>query len=93
MSFCDSVIRDAVFERVVKPAEILLKRLGKVIIVEFDGGNNLRGKLVRFDGHMNLLLEDACEITTWGEVNSLGCVLLRGGNVVLILANIAEMVF
>lgn len=74
-------------------ADVLFKRLGKVIIVEYAGGNNLRGKLVRFDGHMNLLLEDTCEITTWGEVNSLGSVLLRGNNIVLILSNIVEMAF
>jgi small nuclear ribonucleoprotein len=77
----------------MRVGDVLLKRLGKVIIVEYDGGNNLRGKLVRFDGHLNLLLEETHEITTLGEVNFLGSVLLRGSNVVLILASITEMVF
>jgi small nuclear ribonucleoprotein len=103
LSFSDSVFRDVAFKRkLVSPllkygnvriADILLKRVGKVIIVEYEGGNNLRGKLKRFDSHMNLLLEETREITTFGEVNSLGSVLLRGSNIVLILANIAEMVF
>lgn len=104
MSFSHSVARESVFGKAsstrlsvfienLKPLNFLVKYLGKVIIVEYKGGNNVRGKLVRFDGHMNLLFADAVEITTWGEVISLGSVLLRGNNIVLILVNITEMVF
>lgn len=104
MSFSKSVVRESVFGKAssarlsvfvenLKPLNLLFKCLGKVIIVEYKGGNNLRGRLVRSDGHMNMLLEDALEITTWGEVISLGSVLLRGNNIVLILLNIVEMAF
>jgi small nuclear ribonucleoprotein len=76
-----------------RPSDILLNRLGKVVIVEIKGGNNLRGRLMSFDQHLNLFLGDTREITISGNVKSLGFVLLRGDNVVLILPNIVEMAF
>ena len=77
----------------LQPSEVLEMRLGKVMIVEIRGGNNLRGRLISFDQHLNLFLEDTREITISGNVKSLGSVSLRGDNVVLILPNIVEMAF
>ncbi len=69
--------------------EILQKSIGEQILVEIKGRKKLRGRLRGFDQHLNLILEDADEITrdletdaeTVAQVNT---VIVRGDNVVLV---------
>lgn len=58
--------------------------LGKVVLVELKGGRSVRGKLYSFDQHMNLVLEDAEDITGPEEARKIGTVVVRGDNVVLV---------
>ena len=62
----------------------LLKRsLNKPVIVKVKGGRLIRGILVGYDEHLNLLLKDA-EWVYKEDSDPIGSILLRGDNVVLI---------
>lgn len=52
-------------------------------MVEIKGNKEFRGRLIGYDIHMNLVLEDAEEIGE-GESKKLGRVVVRGDNVILI---------
>jgi small nuclear ribonucleoprotein len=43
--------------------KILEESLGKLVLLRLRGNRSLRGKLQGFDQHMNLVLEDANDIT------------------------------
>jgi small nuclear ribonucleoprotein len=58
--------------------------LGKVVLVELKGGRTVRGKLYSYDQHMNLVLEDADDITNPDNAKKIGTIIVRGDNVVLV---------
>lgn len=64
--------------------KILEESLGKVVLVRLKGGRSLRGKLQGFDQHMNLVLEEAEDITESAQTESLGTIVVRGDNVIII---------
>jgi len=64
--------------------QILEENLGKIVLVRLRGGKNLRGKLKGFDQHLNLVLEEADDITDAENIEKLGVILVRGDNVVII---------
>jgi small nuclear ribonucleoprotein len=53
-----------------------------MVMVEIKGNREFRGRLIGYDIHMNLVLEDA-EETGEGESRKLGRVVVRGDNVIL----------
>lgn len=55
------------------------KFLNSTVTVTVKDGRRFRGKLVEYDEHMNLLLEDAEEIGREGTKHQL--MLIKGGNV------------
>ncbi|MBS7646034.1 MAG: LSm family protein [Candidatus Bathyarchaeia archaeon] len=58
--------------------------LGRTVLVELKGGRCIRGKLYSFDQHMNLVLEEAEEITSENNTRKLGMIIVRGDNIVLV---------
>jgi small nuclear ribonucleoprotein len=58
--------------------------LGSTVLVELKGNRCIRGKLYSFDQHMNLVLEEAEEITSENEARRLGTIVVRGDNIVLV---------
>ncbi len=66
-----------------RPMDLLSMSLGGIVLVKLKGGRQLRGKLKNYDPHLNLTLEDAEEILDDGN-NSLGTIILRGDNVIII---------
>jgi len=64
--------------------QILEKNLGKTILIRLRGGKSLRGRLEGFDQHLNLVLEDAEDVTDVNEAKKLGLIVVRGDNVVVI---------
>ncbi|NND85777.1 MAG: RNA-binding protein, partial [Nitrosopumilus sp.] len=48
------------------------------------GSKTIRGNLLGFDQHMNLLLDSSEEIPTEGDSKGLGTIVVRGDNVVMI---------
>lgn len=63
---------------------VLDESVGKVVLIKLKGGKIIRGTLQGFDQHMNLLLEASEEIFEEGKKTSLGTIVVRGDNVVII---------
>jgi len=64
--------------------KILEESLGKLVLLRLRGNRSLRGKLHGFDQHMNLVLEDANDITHPDDIQNLGTIIVRGDNVIII---------
>ncbi len=64
--------------------KVLDESLGKIVLIKLKGGKVIRGNLQGFDQHMNLVLEASEEISEDGKSNSLGTIVVRGDNVVII---------
>ena len=64
--------------------KVLDESLGRVVLIKMKGGKVIRGTLLGFDQHMNLLLEESEEILEEDKTNNLGTIVVRGDNVVII---------
>ena len=72
-----------------KPMELLQTSIGSQVLVELKGRKIIKGKLRGYDQHLNLILEDAEEITVDLETNEqtvtqVDTVIVRGDNVILV---------
>ncbi|NHK31405.1 MAG: RNA-binding protein [Asgard group archaeon] len=67
-----------------RPMDLLSMSLNNIVLVKLKGGRQLRGKLKNYDAHLNLTLDEAEEIIDEGENTSLGTIILRGDNVIII---------
>lgn len=63
------------------PAVDAGKFLNSVVTISVKDGRKFRGKLTQYDEHMNLLLEDAEELSKEGPIAKYKLILLKGGNV------------
>ena len=64
--------------------KILDESINQVVLIKLKGGKTIRGSLLGFDQHMNLLLESSEEVPIEGDTKSLGTIIVRGDNVVMI---------
>ena len=64
--------------------KVLDESLGKIVLIKLKGGKVIRGTLQGFDQHMNLVLESSEEVAEDGKSASLGTIVVRGDNVVII---------
>jgi small nuclear ribonucleoprotein len=64
--------------------KVLDESINKIVLFKLKGGKTIRGSLLGFDQHMNLLLDQSEEIPSEGESKSLGTIVVRGDNVVMI---------
>jgi len=69
--------------------ELLQKSIGSQVLVELKGHRKLKGRLRGYDQHLNLILEDAEEIswvveTETESIEQVDTVIVRGDNVVLV---------
>ena len=64
--------------------KVLDESINQIVLIKLKGGKTLRGSLLGFDQHMNLLLESSEEIPAEGDSKSLGSIVVRGDNVVMI---------
>lgn len=67
-----------------RPLDTLSKAIGSTVLVSLKGGKELRGKLVSYDTHVNLVLEEAEEIQDEEASKRFGRMVIRGDNVVFI---------
>ena len=64
--------------------KILEESLGRMVLVRLKGGRSFRGKLQGFDQHMNLVLEEAEDISDTNNATRIGTIIVRGDNVVIL---------
>ncbi len=62
---------------------VLDESVGKKVLIKLKGGKIIRGVLEGFDQHMNLVLKESEEVNE-DKTQSLGTIVVRGDNVVLI---------
>ena len=68
-----------------RPFDLLNKSLGQHVLVRLKNNMSVRGKIVAFDAHMNLVMEGSEELSNDGELRTkLGTILLRGGNILFV---------
>ena len=66
--------------------KVLDESINEVVLMKLKGNKTIRGNLLGFDQHMNLLLDQSEEIPSEGETKSLGSIVVRGDNVIMISA-------
>lgn len=64
--------------------KVLDESISQVVLIKLKGDKTIRGNLLGFDQHMNLLLDSSEEIPSGGESKPLGTIIVRGDNVVMI---------
>jgi small nuclear ribonucleoprotein len=68
-----------------RPFDLLNKSIGQQVLIRLKNGDDIRGKIVSFDVHMNLVLDGAEELEGGGNTKAkLGTILLRGGNILFV---------
>ncbi|HUU48988.1 MAG TPA: LSm family protein [Nitrosopumilaceae archaeon] len=64
--------------------KVLDESINQIVLIKLKGGKTIRGNLLGFDQHMNLLLDSSEEIPADGDSKTLGTIVVRGDNVVMI---------
>lgn len=64
--------------------KVLQRSVGKTVLIKVRGGRTLRGTLEGFDQHVNLYMTDAEEVSDPKNVKTIGTIVLRGDNVIMI---------
>lgn len=67
-----------------KPLNVLVKQMNAHIAVMLKDGCEYKGKMVRCDGYMNIILEGATESRSDQLVANYGKALVRGNNILYI---------
>lgn len=73
-----------------KPLNVLVKQLNAHIGIMLKNRCEYKGKMIKCDGHMNMLLGGATEYRNGKLVTNYGNVLLRGNNVLYITLDAAK---
>jgi len=66
-----------------KPMDLLSKSVNHQVLVKLKGQRELRGRLRGYDQHLNLILDDAEDLSD-ASPQELGTVIVRGDNVILL---------
>lgn len=66
-----------------RPMDLLARSLNSQVLVKLKGDRELRGRLRGYDQHLNLILDDAEDLTEQPH-QELGTVILRGDNVIFL---------
>jgi small nuclear ribonucleoprotein len=67
-----------------RPLNVLLKALNTNVVVKLKSNVEYRGKMVRCDNYMNIILEGATESYESNLIANYGNVFIRGNNVLYI---------
>lgn len=67
-----------------RPLDALSQAIGSTVFVGLKGGRELRGKLVSYDTHLNLVLDESEEIQSEEASKRFGKMIIRGDNIVFV---------
>lgn len=68
----------------MKPLNVLTKQLNSNILIVLKNGVEYRGRMIRCDGYMNIMLDGASEFFKEKPLANYGTVLVRGNNILYI---------
>ena len=67
-----------------RPFDLLNRVIGQQVMIRLKGNTYIRGRIISFDAHMNVVIENAEELED-GELKAkIGTILLRGGNIIFV---------
>ena len=64
--------------------KVLERSIGKTVLIKLRGGRTIRGLLEGYDQHVNLVLKDVDDISNPENTVSIGTIVLRGDNVIML---------
>ena len=64
--------------------KVLDESINKIVLIKLKGSKTIRGNLLGFDQHMNMLLDQSEENPTEGDSKRLRTIVVLGVNVVII---------
>jgi small nuclear ribonucleoprotein len=67
-----------------RPFDLLNKMVGQKVLVRLKNNTDIRGQMVSFDVHMNVVIDNAEELEGSELKTKLGTILLRGGNILFL---------
>ena len=73
-----------------KPLNVLVKQLNTNISVMLKNGYKYNGKMIKCDGHMNMLLDGATQCKGDQLITNYGSILLRGNNILYIMLDLLK---
>lgn len=83
----DSYGRRLVILEYVRPLNILIKSLNNNVIVRLKNNLEYKGRMIKCDNYMNILLEGASELYGSKLIANYGNIFIRGNNVLYISLN------
>ncbi len=69
---------------VKRPFDLLNEAIGHQVLIQLKNGMQIRAKLLAFDAHMNLAVDEAEEIEGVETKRKLGRMLIRGDTVIFV---------
>jgi small nuclear ribonucleoprotein (snRNP)-like protein len=70
-----------------RPLNVLIHSLNGNVVVRLKNNVEYRGKMVRCDNYMNIILEEATEAIDSNVIANYGNIFIRGNNVLYICVN------
>ena len=74
-------------ESVRRPLNILLKSLNNTVIVKLKNNLEYKGRMIKCDNYMNILLEGASESYGTNLIANYGNIFIRGNNILYVSVN------
>ena len=70
-----------------RPINVLLHSLNSNVVVKLKNNDEYRGRMIRCDNYMNIILEEASEVHDENTVANYGNIFIRGNNILYICVN------
>ena len=78
-------------ESVRRPLNVLMKSLNNTVIVKLKNNLEYKGRMIKCDSYMNILLEGASESYGENMLANYGNIFIRGNNILYICVNIDKL--
>jgi len=70
--------------KIERPLDVLNNAKGKEVLVQLKNNQQMRGTLLAFDIHINVVLDNAKELEDGEERRNMGLTFLRGDTIIFI---------
>ena len=79
------------FESAKRPLNVLMKSMDNIVIVKLKNNLEYKGRMIKCDNYMNILLEGASESYGDEMLANYGNIFIRGNNVLYICLNVNKL--